>query len=463
MSSFTRPSNLHWLVALCLFGGAWLSAPIPSVAEPAPASLPGLIAFDNPDFGIGTVEPGNPASIRVIYSGGFAYDPSWSPDGRMLAFGIEWEDDPTYASILVTDREGRVIDTPLKKQRIGTIEWSPNGKQIAYQCQLKATTTDPWEICLVDVATGKHHMLTDPDDAFRLGTDGGGAILTNLSWSPDGAEIAYAAYHDVPCDPGVSCGPQTDIVLADAGTGGSSLLTTYGAQHPAFSPDGRKLVYYDSFSNAGEPTGVIVMGAHGGGRRQVVPLDHTHLPSQSTGVYTQPTWSPDSQKILFGSPTDGANNGNVDLFIVDASGGKLTRTTNTPGDDRAGAWAPPTPPTSACTIEGTPKNDVLKGTSAADVICGNGGDDLIFGRGGGDKLLGGAGNDRLYGEGGNDEILGEVGNDLIVGGTGKDSFKGGPGKDRLRAKDGVGKEAVDGGPGVDDCVFDPGDNPKNCP
>lgn len=67
------------------------------------------------------------------------------------------------------------------------------------------------------------------------------------------------------------------------------------------------------------------------------------------------------------------------------------------------------------TINGTPKNDVLRGTKGADTINGK------------------AGNDKLYGNAGNDTLVGGSGNDLLVGGPGKDRLRCGGGTDTASA------------------------------
>ena len=67
------------------------------------------------------------------------------------------------------------------------------------------------------------------------------------------------------------------------------------------------------------------------------------------------------------------------------------------------------------TINGTPKNDVLRGTPGADTINGK------------------AGNDKLYGNAGNDRLVGGSGNDLLVGGPGKDRLRCGGGADTASA------------------------------
>lgn len=100
----------------------------------------------------------------------------------------------------------------------------------------------------------------------------------------------------------------------------------------------------------------------------------------------------------------------------------------------------------ACTINGTPGNDVLTGTAGRDVICGIGGDDVIRGNGGHDALRGGAGNDQL---------LGGAGNDAIDGGAGADVLRGDAGRDLLLARDGT-RDVVAGGPGRDRARVDRG-------
>ena len=67
------------------------------------------------------------------------------------------------------------------------------------------------------------------------------------------------------------------------------------------------------------------------------------------------------------------------------------------------------------TINGTPKNDVLRGTVGADTINGK------------------AGNDKLFGNAGSDTLVGGSGNDLLVGGPGKDRLRCGGGRDTASA------------------------------
>jgi uncharacterized repeat protein (TIGR01451 family) len=114
----------------------------------------------------------------------------------------------------------------------------------------------------------------------------------------------------------------------------------------------------------------------------------------------------------------------------------------------------------ACTIMGTPLNDVLNGTEGNDVICGLDGKDRIVAKGGNDLVLAGKGNDRSGGSKGNDIIKGQGGKDRLNGAAQRDKVFGGSKPDRLRG--GGGKDLLNGGGGRDRCTGR-GDRMRSCP
>ena len=114
----------------------------------------------------------------------------------------------------------------------------------------------------------------------------------------------------------------------------------------------------------------------------------------------------------------------------------------------------------ACTIMGTPLNDVLNGTEGNDVICGLDGNDRIVSKGGNDLVLGGKGNDRSGGSKGNDILKGQGGKDRLNGAAQRDKVFGGSKPDRLRG--GGGKDLLNGGGGKDRCRGR-GDKVRSCP
>lgn len=157
----------------------------------------------------------------------------------------------------------------------------------------------------------------------------------------------------------------------------------------------------------------------------------------------------------------------------------------------------------ACTISGTPGDDVIAGTPGDDVLCGLEGNDRIDGGAGNDVLNGGPGDDTLSGGDGQDvatyetalegivadllsgtasgegsdllagvedltgspsddvltgtaaanTISGLGGTDLLFGGGGADTLLGGEGEDYLTASTG---SLLDGGAGANTCVPGPG-------
>jgi uncharacterized repeat protein (TIGR01451 family) len=128
-----------------------------------------------------------------------------------------------------------------------------------------------------------------------------------------------------------------------------------------------------------------------------------------------------------------------------------------------GTSPPPPPPPGACTIKGTPGNDILTGTSRRDIICGLGGNDVIRGGAGADIIRAGNGRDIVYGGRGNDvvqgglkadTIYGSPGSDRLYGGAAADRIYGGPGADLLYG--GRGFDLLNGGLGVDACQRGPG-------
>jgi Tol biopolymer transport system component len=331
----TRPLlALALASALC---GAIFSAPLghaetpaaPTHVQPAPAS----IAFDDSSHGVFLVKPGHPASEHQIPQSTLGENPTWSPDGRRLAFVTP--DGTGGFEIKAVTRTGTHPTTLLSGAAAGVhgaIAWSPNGKEIAYACN--GATPDADQLCLLHVASGAHSRVTlaTSPDGLTLTANG----LQRLSWSPNGRTIAATVGHPVDCTP--TCYDQSDVGLITISTGRYHLLTDHYATAPAFSPDGRHIVYDDAVASHGEPTGVVVMTATGTHARSIVAEDT--VVGDLEQVESDPVYSPNGRQVLYAGASTAGGSDAAQLFVISATGGTATRWTDHSENVTDPAWTP---------------------------------------------------------------------------------------------------------------------------
>jgi Tol biopolymer transport system component len=213
------------------------------------------------------------------------------------------------------------------------IAWSPDGKRIAYVCYAVGSGRDtPPNICVVDIATGVQTLLAKSTAAVPIAQNNN----DGLSWSSRSNEIAVELDIPIQCPPPyqdrTGC-TEPDIGLADADTGKIAVLTRL-AKDAAFSPNGEEIAYVPTTSS-GQRGGISVMSSTGTPLRQVVPAAHAAARGR-----VGPAWSPDGKTILFSTNTDGAENGNEDIFEVSAQGGPLHKVITDPNPDQDPAEAP---------------------------------------------------------------------------------------------------------------------------
>jgi WD40 repeat protein len=328
----TRVSRVRALVGLALVG---LVAAVLALGIAAPAfgaSLPEVIAFTD-QGGIWTVRPGNVGSEQGFYSGGF--NPAWSPNGEALAFLTFFQTSAGQGKkIVVTDRSGKVIATPLtspfslNESIGGPLAWSPDGRRIAYICYHWTGQIDDvgryfyvYDMCVVDVATGAHRVLATHTD--QLGITHHNDLSTGcdctMSWSPNGDEIAVDVVTTSPA--------QNEIGIVDVATGALTQLTDTGAFNPAFSPNGHEIAYIT------QDRRLSIMSASGGHIRHILP------PPGGTYIVGTPAWSPDGKDLVYAWSAPPANNLNQDLFSVSVHGGHRTQLTDTPYYSQDPSWA----------------------------------------------------------------------------------------------------------------------------
>jgi TolB protein len=186
--------------------------------------------------------------------------------------------------------------------------WSPNGKWLAYS-SFKSRTP------------GVFILPTNGGREFRVSSNSAQAIGGNFS--PDSRYFVFSQLT------GKDYRRRNyEIFLYDITTRVKKRLTrNFGIDvSPAFSPDGKKIVF--STGRAGNPH-IYVMNVDGSGVRRIT----------SKGNYnTEPEWSPRGDRIVFtGRVTDGSS---IDIVTVNPDGSDLRRLTGGQRRNESPTWSP---------------------------------------------------------------------------------------------------------------------------
>ncbi len=182
--------------------------------------------------------PGEKGDTRNLTKtpGSAERDPSWSPDGRWIAY---FSDASGEYQLYVRDQDGllppKVIDLGPNPSYFYGPRWSPDSKYIAY-------TDKHLHLWFVDITGGKPVLVA-------TGLRGGFGSSTELSWSPDSKWIAYTRDLE----------NQLHAVFFYSLATRTSTQITDGmsnAAHPVFDPSGKFLYFAASTNNGPSDAGI---------------------------------------------------------------------------------------------------------------------------------------------------------------------------------------------------------------
>ena len=268
-------------------------------------------------------------------------DPVWSPDGRRLAF-VRIRGG--RADIYVVDADGsglRRLAHAITFRPMGggpssgfgaNPAWSPDSRKIAFMSNRDGT--DDIFVVNADGSGLRNLTRSQGHDRTRIwhGREHKRIFWFSLDgpmWSPDGRKIVFRSERERPsASERAACRPRCrrdEIYVIDADGSGLRRLTDNWRSDaaPAWSPDGRKLLFLrSSWVDAHASGDVYVMNADGSGQRNLTPSVAYPLATHSA-----PAWSPDGRKIVFVS----SRGGNGEIYVMNADGSGLRKLTQLKG------------------------------------------------------------------------------------------------------------------------------------
>ena len=252
----------------------------------------------------------------------------WSPDGQRLAVATEHADGTGEIWILNadgTEAKQLIACSGAPCAYLGGPAWSPDGNQIAFQRVLSAPApgNEIDRIEVMDVATGATHIVAEPPVAGAEMAE-----FVNPRWSPDGTQIVFTvmSYPTPPTDENI-LGSAIAIVNADGSEADAPRILNDRAlfySYPDWSPDGERIVFntypLGSFQDTTKATNLYTIRPDGTGLTQV-----TQFGENDTRA-TQPTWTPDGQRIIFTQIVRNPANpwGERVIALIDPDGSDLT-------------------------------------------------------------------------------------------------------------------------------------------
>jgi dipeptidyl aminopeptidase/acylaminoacyl peptidase len=284
---------------------------------------------------------------RLVSNGpGGKFHPRYAPDGRSLAYVVDFDGSENYHIFLRELTSEKLID--LTSGFSGTAQasfaWSPEGDQIAFISD-HSGRFNVYIVSLVD--RGIHSVLDAGFPAWKVSWSPDGIWLAvtveargidyrTFLVSPKGGPARQISDQDSPIDAGQACwSPDSQRLAFSSDTKGYNNIGIYEIsthritwltdgqwekQFPAWSPDGRLLAYV---LNHGSISWLAIQKP--GEKAQIYQIE--------PGVHFLPRFTPDGNRLIFGFDNPRQPD---DLWSLVLKNGKFTQLTHSLPDTLAG-------------------------------------------------------------------------------------------------------------------------------
>jgi TolB protein len=252
---------------------------------------------------------------REIWIAGHEH-PSWSRDGRQIVFSGESGPDRNDERLFIVNVDGSGmaqlgLDRPADPLRRLLPAWSPDGRWISFQAIPASLPADESQLYVIRPDGRDEHRLLTPGRYFWPPGPAWEPRTNNPRLTFAGGDLRFA-----------------DIYVYDVNVDRATVLSGDRADEagPSWSPDGRRVAWFSS--DAAGNDSIKIAYVDGSNSVQAIPAD---------GISRAVAWSPDGTK-LYGT---NANKTAVIVLSIDSSGPPIV--ISHPGGQGTPSWQPLTP------------------------------------------------------------------------------------------------------------------------